>query len=89
MIPSLNDYLGKYEGGILASIGIMYEGEYYDSIFYYTIDKMVITPEDKLIKKLGSPIELYPEYIDFMKSVISLVDPYEDIIDKLEEIKTT
>ncbi len=88
MIPSLNDYLGTYQGGILASIGIMHEGVYYDSIFYYTKDKMIITPQNELIIKLGCDIESVPYYVDFMKSVITLVDPYEEIFDKLEEIKS-
>ena len=30
---SILDYIGKYEGGILTSVGLMLEGEFYDAIF--------------------------------------------------------
>lgn len=86
MEASVIDYIGKYEGGILVSIGIMYESEYYDAMFYYTADQMIINVDEKLENKLGYKIEEYPKYYELLESLIKSVDSYDIVIDKLEEI---
>ena len=83
---SIIDYIGKYEGGILTSIGLMFESQFYDAIFYYTSDKMIITIDQKLIDKIGE-IEEHEDYLELMKFIINKVEPYEDIIQTLDEIK--
>ena len=85
---SILDYRGKYEGGILVSVGLMYKENFYNSIFYYTEDKMVLNVEDNLIETLGFYIEEHPEYLDILKSIIEKCEPYEVVIEQLEEIKT-
>ena len=81
---SILDYLGKYEGGILVSVSLMYKENCYDAIFYYTGDKMIITLNDKLHELIGD-IELTEYYLPLMKSIITMAEPYEDIIDTLKE----
>lgn len=81
---SVLDYLGKYEGGILVSINLLYKENCYDAIFYYTIDKMIITINDKLYQLIGD-IELRDDYLTLMKSIILSVEPYEEIIDTINE----
>ena len=49
---SILDYLGKFEGGILVSVGLMYEVNFYNVIFYYTSDKMIITTDDNFKEKV-------------------------------------
>lgn len=83
---SVIDYLGKYEGGILVSVGLMYKEEFFNSIFYYTEDKMIINVDEKIIEKIGCYIEEHPEYYTLMEDLINKVDPYETIIDKIEDI---
>jgi hypothetical protein len=83
---SIIDYLGRYEGGILVSIGLMYKDEFFNSVFYYTDDKMIINVEEKMIQKMGHFIEEHPEYYDLMLNIINKVDPYESIINKIEDI---
>jgi hypothetical protein len=85
---SILDYIGKYEGGILVSVGIMYNDVYYDSIFYYTVDKMIINVEEKLTDALGHFIEEDEDYYELMLSIINQCDPFEEVIEKLDEIKT-
>jgi hypothetical protein len=85
---SIIDYLGKYEGGILVSVGLMYKDEFFNSIFYYTDDKMIINVDDKMIQKMGHFIEEHTEYYTLMEDIINKVEPYELLIEQLEEIET-
>jgi hypothetical protein len=84
--PSIIDYLGKFEGGIFVKIGLMWNDTYYDAMFYYTNDKMILTVDETMIEKMGAFIEEHPEYLDLMKSIISMVEPYEKVFDKLDDI---
>jgi hypothetical protein len=81
---SILDYLGKFEGGILVSIGLMYENKFYYAIFYYTSDKMIINIDDNLKNEIGE-IELTDDYIPLMESIIKMVEPYENIINDLSD----
>jgi hypothetical protein len=82
--PSILDYLGKYENGILVSVGLMYEGNFYNGIFYYTVDKMIITPDDNFTETVGE-IELLEDYLELMETIINMVEPYENIIGDLKD----
>ena len=88
IVPSIIDYLGKYEGGIFVSVGLMYNEKFYNSIFYYTQDRMIINVEEKMVVDMGYEIEKHKNYLDLLKSIIEKCEPFEDIIDNLEEIKT-
>lgn len=81
---SILDYLGKFEGGILVSIGLMAEGNFYNGIFYYTIDKMILTVDDNFREKWGE-IQLLDGYVPLMESIINMVEHYENIIDDLKD----
>lgn len=81
---SILDYLGKYEGGILVSVGLMCEGSFYNGIFFYTSDKMIITVDD-LFRQTHGEIELNESYLPLMESLINMVEPYENIIGDLKD----
>lgn len=81
---SVLDYLGKYEGGILVSVGLVYENTFYNSIFYYTSDKMIISIDDDLATKIGE-IEFSEDYIPLMESIINMVEPYEEMINQVKD----
>jgi hypothetical protein len=85
---SVIDYIGKYEGGILVSVGLMYNQKFYNSIFYYTADQMIINVEESLKQDIGGEIEQYKDYLSLLKSIIEQCELYENVIDQLEEIKT-
>ena len=85
---SVLDYMGKYEGGILTSIGLMYQQKFYNAIFYYTSDKMIITVDESLSNEIGN-IEEIDDYIPLMESIIHMVEPYEKIINELKDYETS
>lgn len=85
---SILDYMGKYEGGVLVSVGLMYKEKFYNSIFYYTESQMILSVEDKLLEELGTYIEEHPDYLSLLKSIIEKCESYEVVIEQLEEIKT-
>jgi hypothetical protein len=85
---SILDYLGKYEGGILVSVGLMYNQKFYNSIFYYTSNQMIINVEEKMTQDMKYEIEEHKDYLLLLKSIISMCDPHENLINQLEEIKT-
>ena len=84
MTTSVIDYLGKYEGGVVTSIGIMFEDNYYDAIFYYTETQMLINTDDKLKDIIGD-IEQHEYYYTLMEDLINKVEPYSVIYDTLDE----
>lgn len=85
---SIIDYIGKYEGGILVSVGLMYNQKFYNSIFYYTSDEMIINVEESMTKDMTCEIEEHPNYLKLLKSIITMCEPYENVINELPEINT-
>jgi hypothetical protein len=83
---SILDYLGTYDGGIFVSIGLMYRDKYYDAIFYYTQNKMLINVDDRMTKDLGCEIEEHEHYLPLLKSIILQCERYHEVIDQLPEI---
>ena len=86
MKVSVLEYLGKWEGGILVLLSLEYMDKFYEGIFYYTGDKMIINVEENLTLSLGNYIELWDGYANMMEEIINLVEPYEDIYDSLDEL---
>ncbi len=85
---SIIDYIGKYEGGILVSVGLMYNNKFYNSIFYYTSDEMIINVEENMTKDMGCEIEQHKSYLSLLKSIITMCEPYENVINELKEVET-
>ncbi len=83
---SILDYLGTFENGILVSIGLMYKDKYYNAIFYYTSDEMIINVEESMTKDMGCEIEEHKDYLELLKSILSQCDPFENIFGQLKEI---
>jgi hypothetical protein len=81
------DYLGKYDGGVLALISIQYEDNYYDATFFYTQEMLVLTPDEKLEEKLGCQIEDWVDYKKLMLIIISKVVPFDDIINIVDDFE--
>lgn len=83
---SVLDYIGRFEIGVLVSCGIMYEGQFYGGILFYTEDHMNINVEESLTEKLGHPIEEDPEYLDILRILISKVEPFENVFPNLPDL---
>lgn len=80
------DYLGKVDEGILVMLSLSYEGEYYESTFYYKDRLVVLTPDEKLEEKLGSVIEDWEGYNDLMLDIIKKLVPYDEMITRVDEV---
>ena len=87
IIVSVLDYIGRYEIGVLVSCGLMYEGQFYGGILFYTDKHVTINVEDSLTQKLGCQIEDHPEYLDIIRILMSKVDPFEKVFPNLPDIR--
>lgn len=83
---SILDYLGKYDDGIIVSIGLMYNCKYYDAIFFYTVNKMIITVDQSMIDDMKCQIEQHKDYVELMKSIILKCEPFPTIYEQLEDV---
>jgi hypothetical protein len=49
---------------------------------------MIINVEEKMTQDMKYEIEEHKDYLLLLKSIISMCDPHENLINQLEEIKT-
>lgn len=80
------DYLGKFEGGIFVKISIGWKGDFYDSLFFYNQDRVILTVDENMISKMGYDIEDHPEYMDLVESIMKMVEPYDKVYEELDNI---
>lgn len=80
------DYIGKYKNGVVCLISLLFKEKYYEGIFYYTDDKLVISIEDTLETKIGTKIENWEGYDKLMLDLVSRVIPKNEIINRLDDI---
>lgn len=81
------DYMGKLlDDAVLIKLSISYQKKYYDAIFYYKGEKVTLTVDEKLEKKLGSVIERWEGYVELMYKIIGKLPPYQDILRQVDFI---
>lgn len=83
---SLLEYLGKYEGGIIALISIIYDSKYYEGTFFYNETHVVLTPPLELEEVLGHSIIEDDEYKDMVKDIVKFVVPYKEMYNRLDDL---
>jgi hypothetical protein len=81
--PIILFYKGRYEKGIIVNISIKFEDIYYDSLYYYDNEYILLTVPDELEIKLGYSIKEDDDYLQLMLELKSLVDPFDQIIESL------
>ena len=81
--PIILFYKVRYEKGIIVNISIKFEDIYYDSLYYYDNEYMLLTVPDELEIKLGYSIKEDDDYLQLMLDLKSLVDPFDQIIESL------
>jgi hypothetical protein len=86
IIADIVDYLGKYENGVLVLLSISYKDEFTEGTLYYSDKMLALTVDDSIEKDLGGPIELWDGYRDLLVSILKKVVPYNEIINRLDEI---
>jgi hypothetical protein len=80
------DYLGKYEDGVIVLLSISYKNKYTDGTLYYSDKMLALTVDESIEKDLNMPIELWSEYKELLVSILKRVVPYNEIINRLDEI---
>jgi hypothetical protein len=82
---SVIEYIGRFEDGIMVLLGIMYDDEYFDATFYYTIEDMILTISDEMEEKVGPIIE-HPQYRDILIQILKKVGTFREMWPTLKEI---
>lgn len=83
---SILEYLGKIENGILVLLSFVYNDKYYESTYFYTNDKIVLTISEDLESDLGHKIQEDPDYPEVIKKIIKKVVPHNEMIKRIDEI---
>jgi len=80
------DYLGKYENGVLVLLSINYKDNFTEGTIYYSDKALALTVDESIEEDLGMRIEFWPGYRDLLISILRRVVPYNEIINRLDEI---
>jgi hypothetical protein len=89
MTADIIDYLGKYENGVLVLLSIGYKGEFTEGTIYYSNEMLSLTVDESIEQELGMKIELWDGYRDLLISILKKVVPYNEIINRLDEVDFT
>lgn len=83
---SILDYLGKIEKGILVLVSFVYQEKYYEGMFFYTDEQILLNVDDEFEKTLGSKIEQHKEYKEILRYLIRNVVPWSEMITRIDEL---
>ena len=89
MTADIVDYLGKYENGVLVLLSIGYKGEFSEGTIYYSNEMLSLTVDESIEEELGMKIEFWDGYRDLLISILKKVVPYNEIINRLDEVDFT
>jgi hypothetical protein len=89
MTADIIDYLGKYENGVLVLLSIGYKGEFTEGTIYYSNEMLSLTVDESIEEDLGMKIEFWDGYRDLLISILKKVVPYNEIINRLDEVDFT
>lgn len=74
------EYIGKLDDGIFVLLSLSCKDNFYEAIFYYKQAKVALTPDERLEKIIGCPIEDWEGYPKLMLGIIERVVPYDEMI---------
>ncbi len=86
--PSILEYLGKFEQGILVLISLTVGKEYYEGTFYYDTENIVLTVSEEMENKYGD-IKKNPQYQSVLRSILGKVVPFKDMINRVDPVDFT
>lgn len=84
--PSVLEYLGQLDIGILVLISIVYNSQYYEGTFFYTQDQMVLTVSEELESDIGHPINQDADYANLLSEILKKVIPFNEMYNRLDEV---
>lgn len=79
------DYIGKYDNGVLVLLSINYNNNFTEGTLYYSNEMLAFTVDESIEREIGQ-IELWDGYKDLIISILKKVVPYDEIINRLDEI---
>ncbi len=79
------EYLGKFEEGIIVSLSIEMNGEYYSANFYYKEQLLALSVDEKMEEKIGCAIEDWKGYDALMSYIMIKVVPYSELITRIDD----
>jgi hypothetical protein len=80
------DYIGKIENGIVVTLGITEESEYYDAILVYGEKHFTITFPEERDMGFGSDLTTCPIYADILNQLSKQLIPYDELVDSIDEV---
>jgi hypothetical protein len=83
--PSILEYLGKFEQGILVLISLSVGKEYYEGTFYYDQENIVLTVSEQMEEKYGD-IKKNPQYSSIIKNLLQKIVPFKDMYGRLDSV---
>lgn len=83
---SVLEYLGRVADGILVLISVIYEEEYFEATFFYNNESFILTISEEMEERLGTPIQLHPEYNSIMQSIKAKIVPFNEIWEQMNDI---
>jgi hypothetical protein len=84
--PSIIDFPGTFNKGIIAVICLTWDDFSGESVFFYTESELMFIPSEEVTQKTG-PLEIFPWYNELVQECLSLCPPYEELCQKLPELK--
>lgn len=83
---SILDYLGKIEKGILVLASFVYKNKYYEGMFFYTDDQILLNVDESLEEAIGCKIEEYVDYKEILRYLIRNVVPWSEMITRIDDL---
>lgn len=80
------DYMGKMEGGILVLLSVNCDGTFSEGTIFYTPDNLVLTVDESVEKKIGSPIEVWEGYQDLLVATLKKLIPCEELLARMDDV---
>jgi len=80
------DYMGKMEGGILVLLSVNCDGTFSEGSLFYTPDNLVLTVDESVEKKIGSPIEVCEGYQDLLVATLKKLIPCEELLTRMDDV---
>jgi hypothetical protein len=83
--PSILEYLGKFEQGILVLISLTVGKEYYEGTFYYDQENIVLTISEDMEAKYGD-IKKNPQYRAILGTILKKIVPFSEMYNRLDSV---
>lgn len=81
---SIKDYIGNMEGGVTSVLSIVYNGKFYEGIYWYTNETQVVTFPEDLEQVIGCRVEDYTDFVAIKESLRKEEADYNSIINNLD-----